>query len=147
MAPGELAAHPLHTSMTHLEVMPNGSLSLRLRAFADDFSAAVARATGARVGEDYTVPNEAVARYVANAVRIRVGGRVVPLSLVRQRRDADVTWIEFSAAGVRTLAGALVENRLLMELHADQVNVLKVRGGDGDQTLLFSRGSEPRLLR
>lgn len=140
-------AHPLHTSVAELRLAPDGALTLSLRTFSDDFSAAVARATKTSVLRDHTVSDDAVARYVQAALELHVGGARVPLRLVSQRRDGDVTLLELRAEHpCRSLRGAQFVNRMLMEFHGDQVNLLKATYDGRSFTTLFAQGAPPKTL-
>ena len=139
-------AHPLHTAVAEFRVAADGTLYLKVRAFSDDFSAAVSKATRTAVLADYRVSDDAVLRYVSNALRVEVAGRRVALALTAQRRDGDVTWLELRAVGVRSLKGAVVRNVLLMELHADQVNIVKAQYDGRAFTTLFSRADSLKTL-
>lgn len=139
-------AHPLHTAVAEFRVAADGTLYLKVRAFSDDFSAAVAKATRTAVLADYRVTDDAVLRYVTNALRIEVGGRRVALALTAQRRDGDVTWLELRAVGVSSLKGATVRNVMLMEMHADQVNIVKAHYDGRAYTTLFSRADSLKTL-
>ncbi|MEO6446382.1 MAG: DUF6702 family protein [Gemmatimonadaceae bacterium] len=141
-----LLAHPLHTAMAELRLATDGTLTLKVRAFSDDFSAAVSRATRSPVLSDYRVDDEAVLRYVSSTLTVEVQGRAIPLVLSSQRRDGDVTWLELRAVGVTSLKGATVRNGLLMEMHADQVNIVKAQYDGRSFTTLFSRADSPKQL-
>lgn len=141
------AAHPLHTSVAELRLAPDGVLSVSLRTFSDDFSAAVARATGTAVLRDHTVVDAAAARYLRDALQLQVGGAAVALRLVSQRRDGDVTLLELrSERTLTSLSGARFSNRLLMEVHGDQVNLLKASYAGRTFTTLFAQGAPPKTL-
>jgi hypothetical protein len=144
-APARAAAHPLHTAVAELSTA-GGVLTIRIRAFSDDFSAAVARATGTTVLANYQVTDAAATRYVLANMRIENAGAPVALELVEQRREGDVTWLELRAARVSTMRGATVLNRLLMEMHADQVNIVKAQYDGRSYTTLFSRGDGAKKL-
>lgn len=141
------AAHPLHTSVAELRLAPDGALSVSLRTFSDDFSAAVARATGTEVLRNHTVSDAAVTRYVREALQLQVAGSTIAWQLVSQRREGDVTLLELrSERPVATLSGARFSNRMLMEFHGDQVNLLKAAYAGRTFTTLFAQGAPPKTL-
>lgn len=148
LAPARSAsAHPLHTTVTELRLAPDGALTVSLRTFSDDFSAAVVKSTRTSVLRDHTVSDDAAARYVSGALELLVGGSRVALQLVSQRRDGDVTLLELRAARpCASLSGARVVNRMLMEFHGDQVNLLKASYAGRTFTTLFAQGAPPRTL-
>ena len=145
--PSVAAAHPLHTAVAELRLAPDGLLTLKVRTFSDDFSAAVARATHTNVLADHQVSDEAASRYVRAALTLQVAGAPVALRLVAQHRDGDVTWLELrTERPLATLRGARLLNRMLMEYHADQVNVIKAYYDGRSFTTLFSAGEGPKAL-
>lgn len=147
LAPLTSAAHPLHTSLTRISAAADGSVTVTIRAFSDDFSAAVARATKTAATADYRVADEAAAEYLSETIGIIVGGERIELSLTSQRRDGDVTWIELRGECRGSLDNALILNRVLMEFHRDQVNIVRVTGRGVPRTMLFSAGDGAKRLR
>lgn len=140
-------AHPLHTTVTDLRRAPDGIVTLRVRTFADDFSAAVARADRTTARVDHRVDDAAALAYVARGLTLQVAGRSLALRLVAQHRDGDVTWLELRATEtVPSLRGARIVNRLLTEFHADQVNVVKASYEGRSFTTLFSLGEGAKAL-
>jgi hypothetical protein len=133
--------HAIHSTYTHA-TFDRASLTLEIRAFADDFSAAVARFAGRTVPRDSSAPAGDVARYVASrfTVASAEGG---PLALVpcgfRRERDASV--LCFRATLPMHATVVRVRNLMLTELHADQVNVVRVSGGAEQRTMLFTASS------
>ncbi len=147
LAPWRLAhAHPLHTAVTEIQVAADGTLTIKVRAFSDDFSAAVSKATRTPVLPDYQVADAAALRYVTGALGLTVAGRPVVLRLMNQRRDGDVTWLELRTEAVVSLKGARVRNVLLMERHDDQVNIVKAHYESRSYTTLFSRADTLKTL-
>lgn len=140
-------AHPLHTTVTDLRRAPDGIVTLRVRTFADDFSAAVARAARTTARGDHHVDDAAALAYLVRGLTLQVAGRSLALRLVAQHRDGDVTWLELRAdEAVPSLRGARILNRLLTEFHADQVNVVKASYEGRSFTTLFSPGEGAKAL-
>ena len=146
-APSIVSAHPLHTSLTRIAIAADGSVSVALRVFADDFSAVVARSTRVVASADHRVPDEAAASYLSRALVIEADGKRIALQLVRQRRDGEMTWIELRGAWRGELANATILNQVLMDLHSDQVNIVQLARGTTSRTLLFSADDRTKLLR
>ena len=140
-------AHPIHTTLSELATEPDGSLTLRIRTFADDFSTAVARYVKRQAAANYAVPDSDATRYVGNTVQIvESDGRQVPLRFVSQRRAGDAVFLELRAEAPRRLTGAKVLIVMLFEVHPDQVNVVQASYGAVHHTTLFSRGDAPKKL-
>ena len=133
-------AHPLHTTLAELSYDPGARvLSVSLRVFADDFTAAVARRGGARTA-GATPPDSAMFRYVVERFGVATvpGTRPVAWRWCGVRQAGDVFLICLRAAGVPALAGARVRSALLNEVYADQVNLVKASYGGRRQMLLFT---------
>jgi hypothetical protein len=62
------------------------------------------------------------------------------------RRTGDVVWLTLTAPGT-TLDGLRVSNRVLVELYADQVNIVQATVGARRASLLFTRGDGAKALR
>lgn len=132
-----LRAHPIHTSYGVI-TRERGVVTLWVRAFSDDFAMAVARYAARPVPRDSSASAVDVARYLHARVHVvDAGGRAVPFTPCGVKRVGAMTW---SCATWPDAAGQRLVNRMLAEVHADQVNVVQIAGGT---TLLFA-GERPR---
>lgn len=141
-------AHAIHTTLTELTREPNGDIRIRVRAFADDLSAAVARHTRTKQSRDYRIADPALSAY-ANAMISIADSRGNPLRLswTSQRREGDVVWFELRGARVDgSLGGARFRNAMLFEMHEDQVNIVQTANGSKRHTTVFSRGDGAKRL-
>ena len=144
--PQVLRAHAIHTTMTVLTTTSSG-LTLNIRAFADDFSATVARFAGRRAPADSSAPALDVARYVnAHFTVLDGAGRMVTLESCGIRRANELYWLCFRAVTPRNGTGVRLRNRMLTELHDDQVNIVQVEHRGARRTLLFTKASAAALL-
>ena len=132
-------SHPLHTTLAEISIDPDGSCRITLRAFVDDFTAAVARHAGKPKPADFAVSAPDIASYVASTVIIRGrDGRNIPLSWVGVRRTGDLMWITVRASGVRSLEGIRAVYSTLFEAFPDQVNILQASDNGRRHTVLFT---------
>jgi len=133
-------SHPLHTTLTELTIAPDGGMQVVLRAFVDDFSAAVtghAPPTGTAIT---TPADTAVARYLGQTLALTDGrGRRSPLVVANVRRTDDLLWITLRAPALRSVAGARLTNLVLFDRWSDQVNIVQTSFGNRRQTLLFTK--------
>src|SRR4029079_7784415 len=84
-------SHPLHTTLTELTIASDGSIQIVVRAFVDDFSAAVYRRTAPSSAKIPTPPDSATARYLGEVVALTDGaGRRAPLVVANVRRTDDL---------------------------------------------------------
>ncbi len=133
-------AHPLHTTLTELTTLPDGSLQIVTRVFLDDFSAAVTRRTPTAGTPIPMPPDSAAARYLAETVLLTDGaGRRVPLVVTAMRRTEDLVWITLRAPGARPSPGTHLTMRVLFDRWDDQVNIVQCAIGARRQTLLFTK--------
>jgi hypothetical protein len=143
VTPAVAEAHAIHTTLTVLTATPTG-IALNIRAFADDFSASVAKYNRKRPPVDSSAPEPDVVRYVRANFAIRDGaGHVIELQSCGIRRAAELYWLCFRAALPVGLKGTLIRNQLLTEFHADQVNIVQVDDRGARRTLLFTKASAP----
>lgn len=139
-SPRRAWTHPLHTTLAELSFAPGGGVRIVLRAFVDDFSAAVAGVPAGHAGSDATPTDSAAARYLDATIGLTDGaGRRVPLRVELVRRAGDLLWVTLRAPSVRSSEGVRLTNRVLFERWADQVNIVQTSVAGRRQTLLFTR--------
>ena len=143
--PHRVRAHPLHTSLVRIHVVGT-QVQVRVRAFSDDFSAAVTKATRTTAMADLRVADVAAATYLRETFRVAINGSVVDLQLVSQQRDGDVTWIELRGESRVTPTQLVVENRILADVHKDLVNVVQAHVAGRARTVLFAVGAGAKAL-
>ena len=133
-------SHPLHTTLTELSVDADGNVQIVLRAFVDDFSAAVTR-RATPVGAPIPTPAESAAgRYLGEAfVLFDAGGRRIPLVVAGIRRTDDLLWVTLRAPTLGSATGVRLTNRVLFERWDDQVNIVQATVGARRQTVLFTK--------
>ena len=133
-------AHPLHTTLTELTALPDGTAQIVLRVFLDDFSTAVTRRAPAPGAPIPMPPDSAVARYLGETVLLTDGaGRRAPLVVAGLRRTDDLVWVTLRAPMVGSMIGAHLTMRVLFDRWDDQVNIVQCTIGTRRQTLLFTR--------
>ena len=140
-------SHPLHTTLTEIALdSTDGAMRLTIRAFADDFSAVVARHAGKLRPADYRVSDIDVASYIAAAVSVEdAAGRPAPLTLSGVRRTGDLMWVTVKLPSVRSLRGVKIATTLLFEIFDDQVNIVQATSGGHRQSMLFTAGDGRRF--
>ena len=132
-------SHPLHTTLSEVTIASDGGVQIVLRAFVDDFSAAVAGRAGALPPPIATPPDSATARYLANAIALTdAKGRGVALGLAGVRRDGNLLWVTLRAPASAGRAVARLTNHVLFERYDDQVNIVQTSIAGRRQTLLFT---------
>lgn len=118
-------AHPLHTSLAQLSVS-GGAVSVSLRVFADDYTAA----SHSRL-VDYAVANFVVRDAHGNAIKlISCGGK----------RVGDLMWLCFRGTGTVST----VESKVFFEKFKDQINIVQASSNGRTRNLLFTPGERAK---
>ena len=131
-----LGAHPMHTSVTELIHEPaTQSVSVTVRVFADDFTAAAG--TG----------DSAAAAYLESRLTLTdPDGRPIPLRWDRREPIGDVLLLRLRGETPAGLAGARVRHSVLCERFDDQVNIVRATYAGRSASLLFTRGDGAKAL-
>lgn len=138
---GTANAHPIHTTLTKVSVSDR-SVTLNVRAFADDFSAMVARFSGRTPPADSSAPAADVLRYVQGHFSVTdASGKAMVLESCGIQRIKELYLLCFKAATPNGSKGVRVLNQMLTELHADQVNIVQLEPPAVRRTMLFTKGS------
>lgn len=146
VSPEPVDAHPLHTTMTDLSYDPGThALTVTIRAFADDFSAAVMPAVPRRA--DVVIPSDtAILRYVTARFGVAAHGGRVPMRWCGLRREGKALFVCLRGTVAGSLAGSSLSNGLLTEMFADQVNVVQASYDGQRRTLLFTPRDVAKVL-
>jgi hypothetical protein len=133
-----LTAHPLHTTLTEISYRDaDRSVEVSVRAFADDFHAAV--------GRDLT--DSSAFAYLASVLTLSDrSGHVLRLAWCGLRQTGDLLWLCLRASAPEGLSGLRVQARLLFERYPDQINIVQASYGRRRASLLFSRGDLAKAL-
>ena len=133
-------SHPLHTTLTEVTVGADGGLELVLRAFVDDFGAAVSGRPAVPAAATPTPADSATARYLEpRLVLSDASGRRLPLRVAGIRRASELVWVTLRSSGSGPGSGVRLTNRVLFERFDDQVNIVQASLAGRRQTLLFTR--------
>ena len=133
------AEHPLHTTLTEV-ASGDGTATVWVRAFADDFARGVDRQP-VRPGVDPTLA------YLGASVAVwDREGRRERLTACGTRRSGDLRWFCLRAPAPRGLAGMRILVALQFAVYDDQVNVVQVESGGRRSTLLFVPGDGAKRI-
>jgi hypothetical protein len=140
-------SHPIHTTLTEIAIDPaDGRMHFTIRAFADDFSAAVSKHARKPRPADYTVSEPDIVSYVSSAVSVEdASGKRAPAAWSGSKRAGDVVWVTFAVPSVRSLRGVKIASTLLFELYEDQVNIVQATVAGRHHSMLFTSGDGKRL--
>lgn len=140
--------HPLHTSLTQLTYRAaDRAVEISIRAFAEDFHAAVARRPGPQSVQAGEMSDSAAFSYVAAAITLLDrDGRSLPLKWCGLKRIGDLVWLCLEASVPGGLGGLQVSNRVFFDLFADQINIVQASYAGRRESLLFTQGDHAKRL-
>lgn len=140
-------SHPIHTTLTEVALDPSdGTMCFTIRAFADDFSAAVSKRARKPRPTNYVVPDADIVAYVSSAISIAdASGAPAALAWSGSKRAGDVVWVTFKVPSVRALRGVKLASALLFELYDDQVNIVQTTAEGRHHSMLFTAGEGRKL--
>src|SRR3954462_15725120 len=129
-------AHPLHSTLVEIEYQPESkSAVIRVRAFSDDLTAAVA------VASDSSASDSALSGYIRGTLAlVDSAKRPIPLRWQGAQQTGDMMLLQLRARLEGGLSHAGVLSALLWERFPDQVNIVRASYGGRTEALLFSRG-------
>lgn len=137
-------AHPLHNSLAQLTVdARTGAVSVSLRVFADDFTAA---ARNWSMKEPMRSKSAAFDYARASIVIRESGGRIVPLSSCGEKRSGDLMFVCLAGRISPNSSVSAVLSRVLTEKFDDQVNIVRASYSGRRVSLLFTAGDGEKRL-
>ena len=141
-------AHPIHTTLTILGTRDGGrTITVSVRAFADDFSATVAAFSSKRAPTDSSAAVEDVTKYVrAHFTFADASGAPLVMEPCGVRRANELYWLCYRVTLPAGPRGVKVRNQMLTELHPDQVNIVQLERGSIRKSYLFTKGSAASAL-
>lgn len=151
VAPLDAARHPIHSTLTAISFDPAARLAtLRVRAFADDFGAAIARWTHSRPvrpGMQAPAQDSLTFEYLTQMISLeRAPGQVIPLEWCGVERTGAVLWFCLRGHLDHGLQGVRVADRMLNDLFADEINIVQMEEGTRHTSAVFTRRDAARVL-
>jgi hypothetical protein len=135
---GIIAAHPLHTSYADVVYDERkGELTATVRVFADDFTRHISGPAGGPAGT-LTAERRAAAYVAKTFTLMNATGEAVPLTWCGWKPAGNMIAMCVKGTVRGGLAGVRVRNTVLMDLFADQLNIMQGTFGTRRRTLLFS---------
>ena len=139
-------AHAIHTTLSVVTSDAAGT-TIMIRAFADDFSASVSRFSRQTTPADWAVTERAAAAYAIANFRVRdAAGQALIPAPCGLRREGELYFLCLRVARNDGAEGWRLQNAMLTELHADQVNIVQVTVNGSRRTMLFTKGSAASAL-
>lgn len=137
--------HPFYVSICQIDHNPEAkSLEMTFKIFTDDLEKALeAQGTGKLYLGDPRESQEAnryLHNYLKNQVEIVVNGDTAAFRYVGKEVEMDVTWCYVEIAKVPEVKTITVTNRILLEIYEDQTNIVHVKAGRQQKSMLLRKG-------
>lgn len=151
----KLAAHPIHVTLTTIDLNPKTqALEISCKIFADDFEAAVNRANNVtlKLGSDRELQNATVLlfNYVKQHLRVDINGKpVTNMVLIGKEVEGEAVWMYIevpSALASGAVKRVGLHNTLLHDLYDDQSNLMNLSIQGQRKSALSRKGQENTVL-
>ncbi|GAA4375489.1 hypothetical protein GCM10023186_08240 [Hymenobacter koreensis] len=144
-------AHAYHASI--MEVKVNGKtqqLEVALKVFTDDLEKALSVGQPRAITLGQASPVEVqplIAAYLRRTVVFSgKPGEDIPLKYLGMEKENDAHWLFFTVKLPRPMQGVRLQQRLMLDLFPDQMNIVNVEANGKKQSALFRDGNEAQVL-
>lgn len=143
--------HDFHTSLTEMRVnAQEKTVEVTVRVFTDDLENALTRANAnQRVRLEAADKHDPlIDRYLKqHFVLTAASGKLRPFRYLGKEFEADATWLYLEISLTEPLAGAKLQQLVLLDLFDDQTNLVNVfYGGDEKRSFLFNQKNKLHQL-
>ncbi len=144
-------SHAYHASITEMRYNgPQKQLEISIKVFTDDFEKALSQGqkVPVRLATPGPLASARTAEYLRRqfVVKTASGGTPLGLQFLGMQAEKDAHWLYCKVALPRTMAGLQIRQAVLLDMFADQSNILNLEAGGKKQSVLFRAGHEQELV-
>jgi hypothetical protein len=144
--------HEFYLSLSEIRYNPqSSSFEISLRVFPDDVDRALHARSGIHtqlVTElEHAEADSLLGSYLLEQLRLVADGKAVPLNYLGKEAEADVMWCYLESGPLPVPGEITVGNSLLMEMFAEQVNIIQVYVQEWNRALLLTATRRSGTLR
>jgi hypothetical protein len=137
--PASVSAHKFYASLAQVEKTAEGRIEVVLRLFPDDVEQVLSAEAGRRVVMgDTPLFRDELMKYVGSRLVIESGKNRARFRYVGMEPSVNLLWVFIEADWPRSLKGARLTNRLLLEVSVDQMNTVNLTEGAAKETFTFT---------
>lgn len=148
--PLSVSAHRFHTSLTRIDYNDKEKLvEISIQTFTHDLEPALERMENVRRVNLEKTPkiDELILKYLGERFVLKnKAGEQKRLRWVGMEQKTDAVWLYVEAEMPEGLAGASLENRILHEMHSNQINYVVARFDNSKTDLVFKVGDKAQPL-
>src|SRR6476661_6948223 len=145
------ALHAYHGTLTELRYnSEKRSLELSIKVYTDDFEKALSQGQAKPVALSEAGPRPMVltAAYLRRTLELKTtAGAPLTVQFLGMQPEKDGYWLYCKAPAPAGLAGVQLRQAMLLEVFADEVNIVNVDAGSKKQSALFRSGHEQETVR
>ena len=148
MAAAGGARHAIHSTLTQITYdSGDRSITLRVRAFADDFGSATARWSAVHPAPHGAQSDWLSVDYLTHAITLENSrGAAMRLDGCGVQRLGDLVWLCLRAPLPEGLGGVRLTNRVLSDLFDDEINIVQTEYSGRRASLLFTNGDGAKVV-
>lgn len=118
-------AHPLHLSITNIDIVKN-TVSISIKVFDDDFTTAINSILGSAYSQ---LPNntdaiKAINNYIDTNFTVKLNGKKVKLKFIDKKHGDFSIWLNYSGKTRKNITEITVSNKILLPWFTDQKNMI-----------------------
>jgi hypothetical protein len=144
------ALHAYHATITELRYNAGKKqLELAIKVFTDDFEKALSQGQPRAVAMDEktTRPQVLSEAYLRHTVEVRTTtGTLLPLKFLGLQKEKDGYWLYCKVALPGPVAGVQLRQAMLLDVFADETNIVNVEANGQKQSALFRAGHEQQPI-
>lgn len=142
-------AHDFHASVTQMQYNPKERVfEISIRVFTDDFEKALSAASNTKVNLSANDKNDPIIEKYVQAHFEYVGPQKQPkpFKYVGHEIEADANWLYLEMPYGEPFKGGVLKQSVLMELFADQVNMVNIQYQGQKKTFVFRKNQPIQAL-
>lgn len=147
-----LTIHPIHVSVTELTYdEKEKQLEITMRVFTDDLEQAVRKSTGIAdldiIDSETAKVDELMRSYLKDHFSVSLDNRQQILSYLGHEHDGDAMVFYIEVAKVKRWTSVSIKNDVLMEVFADQSNLINCYVGETVKSLRLTKDNSTGVLQ
>jgi len=143
--------HKYYVSVTSVEyVKEKEAIQITSRIFIDDFERLLRERYDAKITLD--VENELstidmyVERYLKEKIQIEINGELMPFHYLGKEYEDEIIFVYLEIEGIKEVKRFEITNKVLMDLFAEQENIIRTNINGKNKSLLLRKGNVKGLL-
>ncbi len=143
--------HSYHASLTELRYNATGpQLEISIKVFTNDFEKALSKGQPKPLHLDAPDPQVGLltAAYLQQHLQFSApGGGVQPVQFLGSQPEKDAHWLYCKVQLLRPLRSLQIRNTVLLDVFADQSNVVNLEADGKKLSVLFRAGHEQEVVK